>query len=161
MGFKTFKQVVAAVALVGAVGGASAADLNVRSITIAGPAGGPGTYTFQDASLNNIATLIINWSGTKLSYSFTENIGDGTNLVLDYTNGGSARTLLSTNVSLPVGPDGLVAGGVGGAGATFYGATLTYTPITPVPEPESYAMLLAGLGLIGTIAIRRRNQNNA
>lgn len=32
---------------------------------------------------------------------------------------------------------------------------------TPVPEPESYAMLLAGLGLVGTIAIRRRNQNNA
>jgi hypothetical protein len=30
----------------------------------------------------------------------------------------------------------------------------------PVPEPESYAMLLAGLGLIGTITIRRRNHNN-
>lgn len=29
--------------------------------------------------------------------------------------------------------------------------------ITPVPEPESYAMLLAGLGLMGTIA-RRRNK---
>lgn len=27
--------------------------------------------------------------------------------------------------------------------------------ITPVPEPESYAMLLAGLGLVGTIARRR------
>jgi len=25
-----------------------------------------------------------------------------------------------------------------------------------VPEPETYAMLLAGLGLIGTIARRRR-----
>ena len=30
--------------------------------------------------------------------------------------------------------------------------------ITPVPEPESYAMLLAGLGLIGTIARRRRSK---
>ncbi|WP_294765792.1 FxDxF family PEP-CTERM protein [uncultured Rhodoferax sp.] len=27
--------------------------------------------------------------------------------------------------------------------------------ITPVPEPESYALLLAGLGLVGTIARRR------
>ena len=32
--------------------------------------------------------------------------------------------------------------------------------ITPVPEPESYAMLLAGLGLMGTIA-RRRTKSKA
>lgn len=30
------------------------------------------------------------------------------------------------------------------------------TPVTSVPEPESYAMLLAGLGLIGAI-VRRKN----
>ncbi len=29
--------------------------------------------------------------------------------------------------------------------------------VTPVPEPESYAMLLAGLGLLGGIVARRRN----
>jgi hypothetical protein len=28
-----------------------------------------------------------------------------------------------------------------------------------VPEPESYAMLLAGLGLMGTIARRRKSAN--
>jgi hypothetical protein len=27
--------------------------------------------------------------------------------------------------------------------------------IVPVPEPESYAMLLAGLGLLGVVARRR------
>lgn len=32
--------------------------------------------------------------------------------------------------------------------------------LTPVPEPESYAMLLAGLGLLGTIA-RRRSKASA
>lgn len=32
--------------------------------------------------------------------------------------------------------------------------------IAPVPEPESYAMLLAGLGLMGAIA-RRRSKSNA
>lgn len=31
-----------------------------------------------------------------------------------------------------------------------------YTPTTPVPEPETYAMLLAGLGLMGFVARRRR-----
>lgn len=34
----------------------------------------------------------------------------------------------------------------------FIGANYT---ITPVPEPESFAMLLAGLGLMGAIALRR------
>ena len=32
--------------------------------------------------------------------------------------------------------------------------------VSPVPEPETYAMLLAGLGLIGFIA-RRKGQNNS
>ena len=31
---------------------------------------------------------------------------------------------------------------------------------TPVPEPETYAMILAGLGLMGFMA-RRRKQNAA
>ena len=30
--------------------------------------------------------------------------------------------------------------------------------LAPVPEPETYAMLLAGLGLIGFVAKRRRRQ---
>lgn len=38
------------------------------------------------------------------------------------------------------------------------GYSAKYTPVTPVPEPETYAMLLAGLGLIGFTA-RRRKQN--
>jgi hypothetical protein len=33
--------------------------------------------------------------------------------------------------------------------------------VTPVPEPESYAMILAGLGLMGGIARRRANKKLA
>jgi len=35
-----------------------------------------------------------------------------------------------------------------------------YTPTAPVPEPETYAMLLAGLGLMGAIT-RRRSANRS
>lgn len=37
-------------------------------------------------------------------------------------------------------------------------ANVTYTYVaTPVPEPETYAMLLAGLGLMGVVARRRKS----
>lgn len=38
------------------------------------------------------------------------------------------------------------------------GYSAKYTPLSPVPEPETYAMMLAGLGLIGFTA-RRRKRN--
>lgn len=34
-------------------------------------------------------------------------------------------------------------------------------PVTPVPEPETYAMMLAGLGLLGVIARRRKQKSTA
>ena len=43
-----------------------------------------------------------------------------------------------------------------GAGNT---ATFTLTQVPTIPEPETYAMLLAGLGLMGAMA-RRRNREN-
>lgn len=47
----------------------------------------------------------------------------------------------------------LVVSGVstGTMGGLYTGAV----SVTPVPEPESYAMLLAGLGVMGAIAVRR------
>jgi hypothetical protein len=43
-----------------------------------------------------------------------------------------------------------------------YTFTITQTPtVSPVPEPESYAMLLAGLGLMGYLARRRNEKNSA
>ena len=45
-----------------------------------------------------------------------------------------------------------------GAGNT---TTFTLTQVPTIPEPETYAMLLAGLGLMGAIARRRNNKQNA
>ena len=41
------------------------------------------------------------------------------------------------------------------ASKVIYSGELT---VTAVPEPETYAMLLAGLGLMGGIARRRANK---
>jgi hypothetical protein len=38
---------------------------------------------------------------------------------------------------------------------------LPSTPMAPVPEPETYAMMLAGLGLIGGIARRKKQQQTS
>lgn len=40
-------------------------------------------------------------------------------------------------------------------GGAFIGANYN---VTPVPEPETYALLLAGLGVVGFVARRRRPQ---
>jgi len=39
-----------------------------------------------------------------------------------------------------------------------FGSKVGITSVTPVPEPETYAMMLAGLGLIGAIARRRKQK---
>ncbi|SFN68335.1 PEP-CTERM sorting domain-containing protein [Nitrosospira briensis] len=44
-----------------------------------------------------------------------------------------------------------------GAGNT---TTFTLTQVPTIPEPETYAMLLAGLGLMGVIARRRNNKQS-
>lgn len=51
------------------------------------------------------------------------------------------------------------SGNVHTAATSSYGAygTVTYTFAAPVPEPETYAMLLAGLGLVGFAARRRKS----
>ncbi|MCE4557635.1 FxDxF family PEP-CTERM protein [Pelomonas cellulosilytica] len=42
------------------------------------------------------------------------------------------------------------------SGPTAY--TVTASAVTAVPEPETYAMLAAGLGIIGFLSSRRRNR---
>ena len=81
-------------------------------------------------------------------------MGDGDDAVVGSTS------LSGPSISLSVGPTGpgnyylVVSGSVpGGNAGGLYGGGIT---VSPVPEPETYGLFLAGLGLLGTIVTRRR-----
>jgi hypothetical protein len=88
-----------------------------------------------------------------LPWSYLSDVGATTNLFLTQQFGnplvyqlgqggtfGTAETLLSQ----------------GATTVSFNGTTLSINAVTPVPEPSTIAMMLAGLGLVGSIARRRR-----
>lgn len=47
------------------------------------------------------------------------------------------------------------------SGMAFDGITVAGNPIAPIPEPSTYAMLLAGLGMMGFMARRRHRKQTA
>ncbi len=72
---------------------------------------------------------------------------------------GVPYTALDTNPDDGFSFSGLTAGTYAltflGSGTGGYGG---YYTVSAVPEPETYAMFLAGLGALGLMASRRRNQ---
>jgi hypothetical protein len=91
-----------------------------------------GTFgIFNEATNTNVSTALLDLGG----------IHSGTNLFT------WAQTLGAGTYSLRIGGTSLEPGSYGG---TFSLAT------APVPEAETYTMMLVGLGLIGFIASRRR-----
>ena len=76
-------------------------------------------------------------------------------------SGNSNSTLKSHLYSVNLGTGAAVQVGnfTGGLVSGLTSAPVKIGPISAVPEPETYAMLLAGLGLLGFSARRRRNMN--
>ena len=80
---------------------------------------------------------------------------------------GGVRTNAATNRVLASGAQSLLTNLGSYGGPSLYSYTL-YTSSTkqdflvaaPVPEPETYAMMLAGLGLLGVVARRRKQKLN-
>ena len=74
--------------------------------------------------------------------------------------GDSTRKSFSSMLFLNAGQTIDIAVGYGPNGSYFYDSTAVRGTIadvtTPVPEPETYAMMLAGLGLLGVMACRRK-----
>ena len=69
---------------------------------------------------------------------------------------------LDIHSSLGAGGYYVVVGGRGMAGLSGTGAyTFAYGATTPVPEPEAWALMLAGLGFVGHLARRGRSRRGS
>jgi hypothetical protein len=116
---------------------------------------GPGTLTVSVPYMISIAggqpfnffdAISATVSGNS---SFNDSVNDPVLFSLSSFEDSSPRTQ-SGNLVFDI-----VAGGAG-TGTLELNFTLSaQAPVIPVPEPESYAMLLAGLGLIGAVTRRR------
>lgn len=117
----------------------SATGLGLENINIFGVF----DSALQSASLySNTNGVIENGSGDDVLLNSFANIGGELKL--------NTPTLSANNYYIKV--NGVSTGSMG---SSYNG----YITVTAVPEPETFAMLLAGLGLMGSIAMRRNKKS--
>lgn len=180
------KQTLIAIALAGAVGSAQAATVSLSGGSFPYDLGVDPTdanaysVTHEVGSFSDIFTF-------SLTSSASDTISSAVALLLPDFEGGSSYEVTNGSLTLFSDPDSDGAGGVNvQLGTTGFGSTngvLTYDgaaagsyfwavagdavgsqggiyqfAANTVPEPETYALMLAGLGLIGFIGRRRLSQ---
>lgn len=121
-------------------------NFSIASPSVLSGAANNLVLSFSALSIYDIAGLTVNvWNNSHPFGSINFGSFAGNNQTYSFN--------LPTAGNYHVDITGNATGAFGGA----YGITLS---AAPVPEPETYAMLLAGLGVMGAIA-RRRKQNAA
>jgi hypothetical protein len=126
-----------------------------------------GSFSFDDASVDNFDLDIVNLISFDMSFlntnytlsntiappdvSFLDGSFLGLSLSIDSVTPNAGFTFVAGSVDTS---DAFLAVdtnlGLSGAGNVAYSLT------APVPEAETYAMLLAGLGVMGAVARRRK-----
>lgn len=160
------KKIIGALALIGASAGVFAADQNVamNASNVGFYNGTFGVYSdlFNGGSdflsLTGLATgnynvtLSVNTINSVLDVTATKNANGFAQVGLGNTFGPVTQYTFVASTQTPIKLE--IFGTSGGAGAMYFG-NVTASLAAPVPEPESYAMFLAGLGIMGAVARRR------
>ena len=120
------------------------------------------SYTGSFANLyvtgptENFSALTLTLFGTNGSPVNSVNLGtvDNSSLIANFVDNNQHLLTAGQTYNVVVTGTAKNTGSLALAGVYFSAATAG--PVTPVPEPETYAMLLAGLGLVGTMVRRRK-----
>jgi hypothetical protein len=121
-----------------------------------------GSHTNQEFQASSLVWNLYKGDASKSigSGSFSDVIGDTNSGKIVINESGLAKgdyTLKFTgNWVLPTGKEGDWNGSVEEKVSL---GKIQFSNVSPVPEPETYAMLLVGLGVMGAIAVRRRKSN--
>jgi len=160
-----FKTLAIALACAAATSGAFANDV-VTGTAVVGNTAFFGVTHFDSAPFTDLITFTFSGVVTASASIVTIDLAPGNNI--DFTGawlGSQALTLspngtFETGFITSAGPfNGSVTLKVTGTTDAGNGVFSSYSGtinITPVPEPETYAMMLAGLGALGFLARRRQ-----
>lgn len=187
----TMKQTLVAIALTGAFGVAQAQttkDINAsgnitEDMGVDPTAQVAYTVTHEPSSFNDVFTFSLSTSSNSVTsavsleqptiepggfsyfiangsfglYSDSDGDGMGGTLISSTTFGGTSTSLRANNLAA-----GSYYFAVAGNATGTLGGIYNFTTNTaPVPEPETYALMLAGLGLLGFVGKRRMRQSAA
>jgi hypothetical protein len=115
------------------------------------------TFQFSPTLPSSVVSAVLTSIGfnsvTNINFSTVTLNGVGLNVVNGVVD--TATTISELHLT---GPLTLVVSGLSGANASYSG---TINVTAAVPEPETYALMLGGLGLVGFAARRRKAANQA
>ncbi|MGB4063235.1 MAG: type VI secretion system tube protein Hcp [Azonexus sp.] len=143
------------------VGGLTSALWNGQSIATAivdftTQVGGGASQTYFRLSFENVFITSLDYSASNGSFVNLAGNFAYDKVTLDYWSQDKTGKFVKTSTASY---DLTNGAGSAPAVAALFAQGLAGPQITVVPEPESYAMFLAGLGLLGTVARRRGGVN--